>query len=135
MRNPAWGGVAPRPGVDAEHHPDVLAVDLDPPHEGADDVASGRPVRPLQPVPDQGGEGLQLADNELQRAVLLGGVPERGGFGLEPRDAPAQPREPRLELRFVDQPFGVAVDQPADAAAQLGELPLGSRGRRRSAAN
>jgi len=67
----------------------VLAVDLDPPHEGADDVAPGRPVRPVQPVLDQGGEGLQLADDELEGAGLLGGVLERGGFGFEPGDAPA----------------------------------------------
>lgn len=102
----------------------MLAVDLDPPHKGANDVALGRPVRPVQPVLDQGGEGLQLADDELEGTGLLGGVLERGGFGLELGDAPAQCREPRLELGFADQPLGVTVDQPADAAAQFRELTL-----------
>ena len=88
----------------------MLAVDLDPPHEGADNVPPDRPVRPVQPVPDQGGEGFQLTNDELERAVLLGGIPERGGFGFESRDAPAQAGEPRLELALADQPFGIAVD-------------------------
>ena len=102
----------------------MLAIDLDPSHEGADDVAPGHPIRPVQPVLDQGGKSFQLADDELEGAGLLGGVLECGGFGFEPRDTPAQAGEPRLELGLADQPFGVAVDQPADAAAQLGELAL-----------
>jgi len=67
----------------------VLVVDLDPPHEGADDVALGRPISPVQPVLDQGGEGLQLADDELQGTGLLGGVLECCGFSFERGDTPA----------------------------------------------
>ena len=102
----------------------MLAVDLDPSHEGADDVAPGRPVRPVQPVLDQGGKGFQLANDELEGAGLLGNVLECGGFGFEAGDAPAQAGEPRLELGLADQPFGVAVDQPADTTTQLRELAL-----------
>jgi hypothetical protein len=43
----------------------VLVVDLDPPHQGADDIAPRVPIRPVQLPPDQGGERLQLADDEL----------------------------------------------------------------------
>ena len=31
--------------VETKHDPDVLIIDLDPPHQGADQVAPGRPIR------------------------------------------------------------------------------------------
>ncbi len=65
----------------------MLAVDLDPSHEGTDDVAPSCPIRPVQPVLDQGSEGFQLANDELEGADLLGGILECGSFGFEPGDA------------------------------------------------
>jgi hypothetical protein len=50
----------------------VLIIDLDPPHQGADKVALGGPIRRVQPTADHGCEDLQLADDEVQRARLLG---------------------------------------------------------------
>lgn len=89
MRNLAWTCHVLWFGADAEHDPDVLVVDLDPPHQDEDEVTLGRPIRLVQPVADQGRECLQLANDELQRMRLLGGVLERCGVGLELGDAPA----------------------------------------------
>ena len=72
MRNVACIWTALWPGADTEHDPDVLIVDLDPPHQGADEVALGGPIRLAQPIADHGCEDLQLADDELQRARLVG---------------------------------------------------------------
>ena len=55
---------------------------------------------------------------------MLGGVLKRCGIGLELGDALAHAGEPRLELGLADHALGVAVDQPADAAAQFGKLAL-----------
>src|SRR3954451_9582736 len=108
--------VVVRTRVDAEDHPHVVVVDLDPPHEGADDVALGVPVRRLQPLPDYPGEGLELADDEPEGPGLVGGIAQGRGLALELGAPPPQRREPRLELRLVDEPLGVAVDEAADAA-------------------
>ncbi len=124
VRNLAWTCPVLWFGADAEHDPDVLVVDLDPPHQGEDEVTLGRPICLVQPVADQGRECFQLADDELQRMRLLGGVLKRCGIGFELGDAPAQARQPRLEFGLADHALGVAVDQPADAAAQLRELAL-----------
>ena len=53
MQHPAWVCAVLRFGADAEHDPDVLVIDLDAPHERADEVAPGRPVRLVQLVADQ----------------------------------------------------------------------------------
>jgi len=107
----------------------VVVVDLDPPHEGADDVALGVPVRRLQPVPDHPGESLELADDEPEGPGLVGGIAQGRGLALELGDPPPQRREPRLELRLVDEPLGVAVDETADAAPEArrssGDVALG----------
>ena len=111
-----------RSGSDAENDPDGLVVHFDPPDQGADDVALGRPIRRFQTVLDDIGEGLDLPDDEREGAGLLRGVPDRrrGRFGgVHPRPQRAQTR---FELRSVEDALGVAVDQPVDAAPELGEL-------------
>src|SRR6185369_6666276 len=95
-----------------------------PPHEGADDVALGVPVRRLQPVPDHPGESLELADDEPEGPGLVGGIAQGRGLALELGGPPPQRREPRLELRLVDEPLGVAVDEAADAAPEACEPAL-----------
>jgi hypothetical protein len=112
------------PGVDTKYDPDVLVIDLNPPHEGTDKVALGGPIGLVQPVTDQACEGLQLADDEVQRARVLGRIAECGGFGLKLGDALAQASQPRLELRLADHALSIAVDQPACPGAQLAELAL-----------
>ncbi|HEX2194938.1 MAG TPA: hypothetical protein VHK63_08310, partial [Candidatus Limnocylindria bacterium] len=103
----------------------MVIVDLDPPHEGADDVALAGPVRRFQPALDQLGEGFELADDEPEGPGLFGGILARSGFGLELAHPPSQLGEPRLELVALDQPLGIAVDEATDAAPELGELALG----------
>src|SRR5690242_10272508 len=122
LPNSACSCAVLRSWADAEHDPDMLAINLNPPHEGADDVAFHGPIRPVQPIPDQGGECLQLADDELQRAGLLSRVLQRRSFCLKLGDALPHACEPWFELRLADHTLGVAVDQPARAGAQLGEL-------------
>jgi hypothetical protein len=74
LQKPAWAGPIAWRGVDAKDDPDVLVIDLDPPHEGSDDVAPHAPVRLAQPILDHRREGLQLADDEVQGTSLLGGI-------------------------------------------------------------
>jgi len=109
-----------RSGIDAEHHPHVPATDLDAPYEGADDVAPHIPVRSVQLPSNQGCERLQFADDELERAGLLGDVPKSCSFGLQLGDALAQSCKPWFELNLTDHPFRIAVDQAADATTQFG---------------
>jgi hypothetical protein len=69
-------------------------------------------------------KGLQLADDELQRASLLGFILQHLGFAFQLGDALSQARNPGLELRFADHRLGIAVDQPTNTAPQLIELAL-----------
>src|SRR5829696_4445024 len=85
------------PGVDTKYDPNVLVIDLDPSHEGANKVALGGPIRLIQPITDQACEGLQLADDEVQRARVLDCVAECGGLGLKLGNALAQPCQSRFE--------------------------------------
>ena len=52
LRNPVSAYAVLWPWIDAEDDPDVLAIDLDPAHQGADDVALGGPIRPVQLILD-----------------------------------------------------------------------------------
>jgi hypothetical protein len=69
----------------------MLFIDLDPPHEGADDVAPHSPICPVQPILGHRAEPLQLARDELERASLLGGILECRGLSLELADALPRP--------------------------------------------
>lgn len=113
-----------RIGINAEHDSDLLVTDFDPPHKTTDDVALYDPIRPVQPILDHRGEHLQLPDDALEGVGLLGGFLQRRRFGLEFSDALTHACEPRFERRFTDHAFGIAVDQSARAAPQLGELPF-----------
>src|SRR5215211_7716054 len=112
------------PRVDTKYDPNVLVIDLDPSHEGANKIALGGPIRLIQPITDQACEALQLANDEVQRARVLDRVAECGGFGLKLGNALAQASQPRLELRLADHALSIAVDQPACPGAQLAELAI-----------
>src|SRR3954465_7448235 len=83
LRGAAWATTVIRSGVDAKDDPHLIIVDLDPPDQGADEIAPGSPVRRRQPVPDHPGEALEPADDQSQRSRPGGGIPQRGGLGLE----------------------------------------------------
>src|SRR3954454_21737527 len=124
LRGAAWATTVIRSGVDAKDDPHLIIVDLDPPDQGADEIAPGSPVRRRQPVPDHPGEALEPTDDQLQRSrprggVVLGGDAGPPGRGAGRRGGPRAPPEgveAGLELRLVDDPVGVAVDEAADAA-------------------
>ncbi|MBV9480007.1 MAG: hypothetical protein JO249_04525, partial [Acidobacteria bacterium] len=63
-----------------------------------------------------------LADHALKGSdLLLSGLL---GINLSFKScrAPAQVSDARFELWFLNQPFGIAVDQATDRAARFGEL-------------
>src|SRR5919202_2679889 len=66
---PVWGAAASGTGRrgsaaawrwDAEHHFDVVAINLDPPHQRSYDVPCAEPVEGIKPSAHLGGEVLQL---------------------------------------------------------------------------
>jgi hypothetical protein len=64
LRTTLLGAPFKRGGADPIHDTDLLLVDLDPLHQGPDDLPSRVPIRLLQPLRDAAGERLQLADHQ-----------------------------------------------------------------------
>jgi len=110
----AWAAAAALRGINAKDDPDTLVIDLDPSHESANDVAPHGPICLVQAILHHRCEGLQLANDELQGASLLGLILEHCGFAFQLGNTLPQARDPRLELRFADHRLGIAVDQPTD---------------------
>ena len=73
LRTTLLGASFKRGWTDPIHDADLLLVDLDPLHQGPDDLPSRVPVRLLQPLRDTPRELLQLADHQPQFR-LLGGL-------------------------------------------------------------
>src|SRR3954452_7039473 len=72
---PVWGVSASGAGRrgsaaawrwDAEHHFDVVAINLDPPHQRSYDVPCAEPVEGIKPSAHLGGEVLQLTGDQDQ---------------------------------------------------------------------
>src|SRR4051795_6943174 len=124
LQEAAWTSAVARSRVNAKDHPHVVIIDLDPLHEGANEITLGRPIRRFEPISDDLSKSFEFADDQLEATGLLGGILERRCFHLKLRHPPAKLRKPRLELRFVDEPLSIAVNEPADAAADLGELAI-----------
>ncbi|MCW2242100.1 hypothetical protein M2351_006745 [Azospirillum canadense] len=102
----------------------MVAIDLDPANQGSDDVALALPVDAIQPLANPRRELVQPADDHGQFACgfdRLGGEPLTF---LDLGEAAAQSSDAGLKLGAVEQPFGVAVDQAADPAAQAGGLAV-----------
>jgi hypothetical protein len=102
---------------DAEDDLDPAAVDLDPPDQRPDDVPPAVPVEFIEPVADCCREVLEPADDQGQLPFGVGGLGCRPPSPLEAGDADLEACDTGLELRRVEHALGVAVDQPADAAA------------------
>ena len=102
----------------------MVIIDLDPLHESANEITLGRPIRRFQPIGDDRSKSFEFADDQLEATGLLGGRLERRCVRLKLRNAPAKLRKPRFELCFVDEPLSIAVNEPADAAADLGQLAI-----------
>ena len=77
------------PVIDTKYDPDVLVIDLNPPHEGTDKVALGGPIGLVQPVTDQACEGrkrragstLSLARGVCDTRPRMAGGPAQRGCG------------------------------------------------------
>src|SRR5262249_46555252 len=112
--------------AEPEHDRDLLGGDLNLLDQRPDNLPAEASVGIGQPHAHCGRELVQSPDRQLE--VVWGGrvlglllrVLLQGG------DALAQVREPRLELLFANQSFGVAVNEAAKPLAQFGQL--GRRG-------
>src|SRR4051794_5049971 len=62
---------------DAEDHLDRVTVDLDPAHQGADDLPRAPPVQPVEAAVDLGREVFHPADHQAQAAFGLGRLDQR----------------------------------------------------------
>jgi hypothetical protein len=67
------------------------------------------------------GEILHPADHTRQATFDLGRFGEGLPLRLRPRKSLPQAGEARPGLLALDHPFGVAVDEPANAAAQASD--------------
>jgi hypothetical protein len=112
LRTTLLGAPFKRGGTDPIHDADLLLVDLDPLHQGPDDLPSRVPVRLLQPLRDATGERLQLAEHQPQFRLLGGLSDPLPLLALQLGQARPRRRNPRLELRLVEQPVAVSIDQP-----------------------
>ena len=124
LQEAAWTSAVARSRVNAKDHPHVVIIDLDPLHEGANEITLRRPICSFQPISNDRGKSFEFADNQLEATGLLGGRFERRCVRLKLRNASAELRKPRLELCFADEPLSIAVNEPADAAADLGQLAI-----------
>jgi hypothetical protein len=113
--------------LDAEDHVHLVAVDLDPPDQEADQPALLLPVELIEILPDPCGERLEPPDDQRQLRAQPRPLDEPAPLLLQARQAPPQPGDTRLELGPLDQALSVAVDQPADPAAQPLQLGLDGR--------
>jgi hypothetical protein len=113
--------------LDAEDDVHLVAVDLDPPDQEADQPALLPPVELIEVLPDTRGERLEPPDDQRQLRAQPRPLDEPAPLLLQARQALPQPGDARLELGPLDQALGVAVDQPADPAPQPLQLGLDGR--------
>jgi len=107
-----------------ENHLDGVTVDFDAAHENSYDLLHANGIKTIEVIGDLGRKVLQAADHERKVTLDLNGV-KRGAMPLlELGKELLQTRDPRLELRLVDEALGIAVDQPTDAAPHRRYLPI-----------
>src|SRR5215212_2337539 len=109
---------------DAEHDIDVPAVNLNALDQRTDQIPLQRPVDGCHPVTNLPGEIMKPAHDQRHCRALRRLVPQGRGLLLPGLDPLTQPGDARLEVGLVNQTLGIAVDQPAHPAAQLGDLGL-----------
>lgn len=102
----------------------MRVVDFDPANHGADDLLHAGPIKVGKPRCHLGGEIFQTTDEEREFAFVLSHFDRRLVSLLKLGKALFQASDTRFEFRLVDDAFGVAIDQPADAATQAGYLSL-----------
>src|SRR5215212_10024394 len=108
----------------AEHDIDVPAVNLNALDQRTDQIPLQRPVDGCHPVTNLPGKVFKPAHDQRQCRALRRLVPQGRSLLLPALDPLTQPGDAWLEVGLVDQTLGIAVDQPAHPAAQLGDLGL-----------
>src|SRR5262249_24070063 len=101
---------------------DLARLDLHALHRRRAELPAGQPVGRLQPLPYLRREGLELAHQQPQVVLYPQLVGEPPRLLLAVPQALPQPGDPGLELPFVDEPLGVAINQPGQPLAQLVHL-------------
>src|SRR3954452_13491695 len=109
---------------DAEHDVDVPAVNLNALDQRTDQIPLQRPVDGCHPVTNLPGKVFKPAHDQRQCRALRRLVPQGRSLLLPGLNPLTQPGDAWLEVGPVDQTLGIAVDQPAHPAAQLGNLGL-----------
>src|SRR5215212_9263193 len=99
-------------------------MDLDAPDQKADQIPLQRPIDSRNPIANLPGKVLKPAHDQRQCRALRDLVPQGRGLLLPGLDPLTQPNDARREVGLVNQTLGIAVDQPAHPAAQLGDLGL-----------
>ena len=108
------GASLKRGWTDPIHDADLLLVDLDLLHQSPNDLPSRIPVRLLQLLRNASRELLQLADHQPQLGFLVGLIPALPTLILQFDHALARRQDPRLEIRLLEQPIAVGIDQSRD---------------------
>src|SRR5919205_4567943 len=106
----------------AEHDLHALTINLNPPHKGSDALARAEPVKLVQPVANPCGKFLQAGDDEGQLTFGLGLLDSHLPSRLEASHACLQATDPRRKLALVNDPFAIAINEAADAPAQVADL-------------
>src|SRR5215212_5072621 len=109
---------------DAEHDVDAPAINLNALDQKADQIPLQRPIDSRHPIANLPREILKPAHDQREGRALRDLVPQGRGLLLPGLDPLTQPGDARLEVGLVNQTLGIAVDQPAHPAAQLGDLGL-----------
>ena len=97
-------------------------VDFDSPHQSADDIAAGTPVELTETGLQSRGELLQTADHKNQVSLKFKFLGEYLPIILQSAYTLLEASDARLKFGTANDPLGVAVDQPFDAATKPGDL-------------
>src|SRR3954451_8045384 len=112
LRTALLGAPLKRGWTDPIHDPDLLLVDLDLLHQGANDLPSRVPVRSFQLLGNAPRERFQLADHQPELRLLRGLSETLTTLLFQLGQTPARRQDPRLEFRLVEQALPVGIDQP-----------------------
>jgi hypothetical protein len=124
LQNASIRAVPTEVGTYPEHDIDLSFSYFDALYEGSNNLAPGQPICPGQPIPHLGGKRIQSPNNQAQFLLERSFLHELLGLLFQAGDALAQPRDPRLKLRLLDQSLRITIDQPRQPLAQFAQLRI-----------
>ena len=98
-------GIGRERAGNAEHNLDLVVVDLDAAHDGADDLTATVPIQPVEAGVDPLRKLLQAPDYQVQAALSLVCGGRRIPFGAQTREPLLQAGQARPELIGADLDF------------------------------